>query len=99
MSSAYAFDRSPLDRSVGGTDPKQQVSDGVALAQKISALVKATAAYTYCLSCLARVFIGPERRVRDSAQRAVVQDGLRVVRPVCYRCGGTGDGLTVKPLG
>jgi hypothetical protein len=96
MSSAHAFDRSPFDRSVGGTDPKQEISDGVALAKKISALVKATAPYAYCLSCLADAMMAPERKIRDAAQFAVIQDGFCIRLRVCHRCGRTEDTITVN---
>ena len=74
-------------------------SHSAALAERIGALVRARRPFVYCVRCLAVVLRAPERLVRDSAQLAIVQDGLRVDRGTCRQCGRADDTLTVKPQG
>ena len=81
-----------------GRPEMRRGSDGVTLAERIRAVVRAGQPFAYCIPCLAVVLMAPEKLVRDSAQRAVVRDGLRVERRVCYQCGRTDDALTIKPL-
>ena len=74
-------------------------SGGATLTERISAVVKAGQPYAYCLPCLAVVLMAPEKLVRDSAQRAVIEDGLRVERRMCRQCGEIDDALSVKQPG
>jgi hypothetical protein len=73
-------------------------SDGATLAERISAVVRAGHPGAYCVPCLAGVLMEPEKLVRDSAQLAIVQDGLRVERRTCHQCGRADYALTVEPL-
>jgi hypothetical protein len=49
-----------------------------------------------CLACLAAAETVTELKVRSAAQIAVIRDGLRVLRRVCYRCGRVDDMLVTK---
>jgi hypothetical protein len=69
------------------------------LAERLSALVRVRQPYAYCIPCLAVVLRASEKLVRDSAQFAIVQDGLRIEQRTCRECGRTDDALTVTPLG
>jgi hypothetical protein len=40
----------------------------------------------------------PEAEIRGAAQVAMIRDGLRVVRRVCYRCARTDDMLVTKDI-
>ena len=71
-------------------------SDGVTLAERISALVKIRQPYAYCIPCLAGVLRAPEKLVRDSAQFALVRDGLRIEQRTCRECNCTDDALTLQ---
>jgi hypothetical protein len=55
--------------------------------------------YALCFACLAMDELVSEPEVRDAAQVAVIRDGLRVVRRVCYRCAKVDDMLVRQDLG
>jgi hypothetical protein len=77
----------------------RQVSGDAALVERIDAITKAHHPFAYCLSCLAKVLMRPERSVREAAQIAILRDHLRVERRTCYQCGRSEDAITVKPRG
>ena len=58
-------------------------SGGATLAERVGVLVRARQPFAYCIPCLAVVLRAPEKRLRDSAQFAIVQDGLRIERWTC----------------
>lgn len=69
------------------------------LAGRLTSVVVQTHPYAVCFSCLAIAEGVPEAEVRGAAQVAVIRDGLRVVRRVCYRCARVDDVLVRKDIG
>ena len=52
--------------------------------------------YGYCFPCLAAEHGVPEFDVREIAQVAVLREGFRVLRRICYRC-DRADEMLVAP--
>jgi hypothetical protein len=69
------------------------------LAGRLTSVVVEAHPYAVCFSCLAIAEGVPEAEVRGAAQIAVIRDGLRVVRRVCYRCARVDDVLVPKDRG
>jgi hypothetical protein len=55
-----------------------QVSGDAALVERIGAITHAKYPFVYCLSCLAKVLMTPERSIREAAQIAILRDDLGV---------------------
>jgi hypothetical protein len=66
------------------------------LAGRLTSVVLQAHPYNVCFSCLSIAEGVPKAEVRGAAQVAVIRDGLRVVRRVCYRCGRTDDVLVTR---
>jgi hypothetical protein len=69
------------------------------LARRLTSVVVQARPYAVCFSCLAMVEGVPEAEIRGAGQIAVVRNGLRVVRRVCYRCAQVDDVLVPKDSG
>ena len=80
--------RPSLERYLGRT-----IDARVEAARRITRAVLDQHPYALCFSCLATDEAISEFEVRQAAQIAVVRDGLRVMRRVCYRCNHTDDTL------
>jgi hypothetical protein len=98
MAVALLVQRSARALRRRGRPEMQGGSGGATLVERIGALVRARQPFAYCIPCLAVVLRTPEKLVRDSAQVAIVQDGIRVERRTCRQCGRADDALSVKPV-
>lgn len=65
-------------------------------AARLTSVVVRSHPYALCFACLAMDQAVAETEVRGAAQIAVIRDGLRVVRRVCYRCAKVDDVLVTK---
>jgi hypothetical protein len=69
------------------------------LAGRLTSVVEQAHPHAVCFSCLAMAEGVPEAEIRGAAQIAVIRDGLRVIRRVCYRCARVEDVLIPKDSG
>ena len=67
-----------------------------AAVDKITRAVVEHHPYTLCFSCLAAEHRIPEFEVREIAQVAVLREGFRVARRICYRC-NIADDMPLAP--
>jgi hypothetical protein len=71
-------------------------SDKAALAQQVSAVVKAGHPLAYCFPCLARMLELSENRIRETAELLVALRRFHVEPRTCHRCERTDDMIVVK---
>jgi hypothetical protein len=71
-------------------------SPRAAAAERITRAVVEHRPYGYCFPCLAAAHGVPEFDVREIAQVAVLREGFRVLRRICYRC-NRADEMLVAP--
>jgi hypothetical protein len=82
-------------RLAPGADGDVVMSDSprAAASERITRAVVEHHPYGYCFPCLAAEHGVPEFEVREIAQVAVLREGFRVARHICYRCNIADDML------